>query len=81
MCYTRAALCSFASFADNRGVFMTTEHLPFVLTAYSLPHHMGYLKTREGEANAAPLSVVDLMDAAAEWNLAGVLIPLTSRVP
>ena len=55
--------------------------LPYCLTAYSLPHTMGYLKTKDGQANDAPLSPLALMDIAVELNLAGVEIPLSSRVP
>lgn len=55
--------------------------IPFVLTAYGLPHVMGYLPTRSGEAHPAPLGPVGLMDAAAEMELAGVEIPLSRRVP
>ena len=60
---------------------MTKKRLPFVLTAYSAPHRMGYLKTRDGQACAQPLTVLEWMEAANDWNLTGVEIPLTSRVP
>ena len=53
----------------------------YVLTAYSLPHSMGYLPTQNGAFCATPLSVLDLMDAAVNLGLAGVEIPLTARVP
>jgi sugar phosphate isomerase/epimerase len=55
--------------------------IPFVLTAYSLPHVMGYLPTKAGEAHPSPLSTIGLMDTARELGLAGVEIPLTRRVP
>ena len=53
----------------------------FVLTAYSLPHTMGYIPTQDGQPNPAPLPLLALMDAAASWQLAGVEIPLHSRIP
>lgn len=53
----------------------------YVLTAYSLPHSMSYLPTQGGAFSATPCSVLDLMDAAVSLGLAGVEIPLTSRVP
>src|SRR5690242_1089123 len=42
---------------------------------------MGYLPTKAGEAHPAPLGPIGLMDAAQEMGLAGVEIPLTTRVP
>ena len=53
----------------------------FVLTAYSLPYTMGYIALQNGQPNPAPLSVLALMDDAAQWGLAGVEIPLHSRIP
>lgn len=50
--------------------------IPYVLTAYGLPHVMGYLQTQSGVAHPAPLGVLGLMDAAQEMNLAGIEIPL-----
>jgi 3-oxoisoapionate decarboxylase len=57
--------------------------IPLVLTAYGLPHVMGYLATKAGDYHPAPLSIFGLMDAAAELGLAGVEFPLPSpdRVP
>jgi len=50
--------------------------MPYVLTAYGLPHVMGYLKTRGGEPHRSPIGPIGLMDAAVELGLAGVEIPL-----
>jgi sugar phosphate isomerase/epimerase len=50
--------------------------MPYVLTAYGLPHVMGYLKTRDGQSHPSPIGPVGLMDAAVEMGLAGVEIPL-----
>ena len=50
---------------------------PFLLTAYGMPHVMGYLATQDGTHCAKPLSPVGLMDAAMEMGLAGVEFPLT----
>ena len=54
-----------------------TFPLPFALTAYGLPHVMGYLATQDGTPHPSPLGVFGLMDAAAEMSLAAVEIPLT----
>jgi sugar phosphate isomerase/epimerase len=48
----------------------------YILTAYGMPHAMGYLATRDGAHHNAPLSVIQLMDAAAEMGLHGVEFPL-----
>ena len=53
----------------------------FVLTAYSLPYTMGYIPLQDGQPNPTPMSLLALMDAAKEWGLAGVEIPLMSRIP
>ncbi len=55
--------------------------IPFALTAYGLPHVMGYLKTKSGEAHPDPLGPIGLMDAAVELGLIGVEMPLSTRVP
>lgn len=55
--------------------------IPFVLTAYGLPHVMGYLKTKSGEAHPDPLGAIGLMEAAVELGLVGVEMPLSTRVP
>lgn len=48
----------------------------FVLTAYGMPHRMGYLPTRDGKPHPKPLTPIELMDAAVEMGLAGVEFPL-----
>ncbi|WP_395094840.1 sugar phosphate isomerase/epimerase family protein [Armatimonas sp.] len=50
--------------------------IPFALTAYALPHVLGYLSTKDGTPNPGPLSPLGLLDAAKARNLAGVDIPL-----
>jgi len=50
--------------------------LPVVLTAYGMPHVMGYLPTRDGQLHPNPLSPTGLMDAAVEFGLAGVEFPI-----
>ena len=50
--------------------------IPFALTAYALPHVLGYLPTKDGTPNPGPLSPLGLLDAAKARNLAGVDIPL-----
>ena len=54
---------------------------PFALTAYGLPHSMGYIPTRTGDAHPKPLSVLEFMDLAVDLRLEGVEFPLLSRVP
>lgn len=54
---------------------------PYLLTAYGLPHCMGYLPTKSGEKHAAAMSAVDLMDLALSLGLCGVEIPLNAVVP
>jgi hypothetical protein len=49
---------------------------PLLLTAFGLPHAMGYLETENGERAAPPLPVPELMRRARELGLAGVEIPL-----
>jgi sugar phosphate isomerase/epimerase len=58
---------------------MGEQRLPFALTAYSLPHVMGYLPTKDGAPNPVPLGATGLMDAAVDLGLAGVEMPLVSR--
>ncbi len=53
-----------------------TPRLPLVLTAFGLPHVMGYLATRSGEKADPPLQAFGLMDAAVELGLAGIEAPL-----
>ena len=57
---------------------MSTKNLPLILTAYGMPHVMGYLATRDGKSHPQPLSPVGLMDRAVEFGLAGVEFPLAS---
>jgi sugar phosphate isomerase/epimerase len=42
---------------------------------------MGYIPLKDGTANPSPLGPIELMDRAADLDLIGVEIPLTSRVP
>jgi sugar phosphate isomerase/epimerase len=58
-----------------------TARIPYALTAYGLPHCMGYLPTKSGEKYTAPLTSIDLMDLADAEGLAGVEFPLLSLVP
>src|SRR5258708_32707700 len=55
------------------------NRIPYSLTAYSLPHVMGYLPTKDGTPNPFPLSAVGLMDAAVELGLEGAELPLAPR--
>jgi hypothetical protein len=48
----------------------------FILTAYGMPHAMGYLATQDGKHHAKPLTNIELMDAAVEMGLQGVEFPL-----
>src|SRR3954470_13064665 len=50
--------------------------LPLCLTAFGLPHLMGYLATRRGERADPPLDALGLMDAALELGLSGIEAPL-----
>ena len=53
----------------------------YLLTAYGMPHVMGYLPTKDGGRHPNPLTPVQLMDAAVELGLAGVEFPLASTDP
>jgi len=55
--------------------------IPFVLTAYGLPHVIGMLPTRGGVPHPSPAPPVDLMNAAAELGLAGLEFPLKTTDP
>ncbi|MBW3622238.1 MAG: sugar phosphate isomerase/epimerase [Armatimonadetes bacterium] len=55
-----------------------TGTLPLALTAYSLPHVMGYLPTKSGELTARPLNTLGFLDAAVELGLDGVELMLPS---
>ena len=50
--------------------------IPFSLTAYALPHVLGYLATKDGVPNPSPLTPLGFLDAAKAYNLAGVDMPL-----
>jgi sugar phosphate isomerase/epimerase len=52
------------------------ETLPLALTAYGLPHVMGWLPTKAGERPSAPLGWRGLLDTARDLGLAGVEMPL-----
>ncbi len=51
------------------------KQIPYLLTAYGMPHRMGYLPTLAGDYHPHPLSSIDLMNSAVELGLAGVEIP------
>lgn len=55
--------------------------IPYALTAYGLPHVMGYLPAQDGTRHPAPLDLFGLMDAAAELGLEGAEFPLSRRAP
>jgi sugar phosphate isomerase/epimerase len=55
--------------------------VPFALCGYSLPHSLGYLKTKSGESPAVPLTSLDLMRLAKEHRLVGVEFALSALVP
>lgn len=52
------------------------SRLPLCLTAFGLPHVMGYLATQSGERASPALDAFGLMDAALELGLAGIEAPL-----
>src|SRR5690349_17380531 len=55
--------------------------IPFVLTAYGLPHVIGMLATKSGELHPKPAQPIDLMNAAVEFGLAGLEFPLKATEP
>ncbi len=55
--------------------------LPFLLCAYSLPHNMGYLPTKDGAAHSSPFSLPTLLELADQLNLAGIEAPLSQTAP
>jgi 3-oxoisoapionate decarboxylase len=59
------------------------ERLPLALTAFGLPHVMGYLATRSGERAEPVLDAFGLMDAALELGLSGIEahLPALSGAP
>ncbi len=54
-----------------------TNLLPMLLTAYSMPHAMGYLATQAGAPCREPFTESALIRLAADAGLAGVEIPLS----
>ena len=54
----------------------TPPKLNMVLTAYGIPHVMGYLATQAGEKCAEPIGWLGLMDTAVQNGLAGVEVHL-----
>lgn len=57
---------------------MSARSRSLVLTAYGMPHVMGYLATRDGRMHPEPLTQVGLMDAAVRFGLSGVEFPPAS---
>jgi sugar phosphate isomerase/epimerase len=57
---------------------VSTRTNRFLLTAYGMPHVMGYLATRDGKPHPSPLTPVGMMDEAVKFGLAGVEFPLKS---
>lgn len=55
--------------------------MDYSICAYSLPHIMGYLKTKGGASCDKPLTPTELMDWAVSRSLKGIEIPLQSIVP
>lgn len=48
----------------------------YALTAYGIPHTMGYLATQDGTVNPKPLSPLGFLDAAVEMGLPAVEMPI-----
>jgi sugar phosphate isomerase/epimerase len=63
------------------GCVPQAQRLPFVLTAYALPHVIGLLPTKTGQPHPRPMQPVQLMDAAAELGLSGLEFPLKTTDP
>lgn len=55
---------------------MPSNPVPFALTAYGIPHTMGYLATQDGTVNPNPLSPLALLDTAVELELPAVEMPI-----
>lgn len=55
--------------------------LPILLCAYSLPHNMGYLPTKDGAGHGRPFSLPMLLELAERLNLAGIEAPLSPTAP
>ena len=54
------------------------RRLNMALTAFGLPHVMGYLPTKAGERATPALDALGLMDSACELGLGGIEVPLAS---
>ena len=52
----------------------------FAVTAYGLPHAMGFLPTKDGAKPEKPVTIFDLMDWAKERGLAGVDVPIPADI-
>lgn len=52
----------------------------FAVTAYGLPHAMGFLPTKDGAKPEKPVTIFDLMDWARSRGLSGVDVPLPASV-
>ena len=52
----------------------------FAVTAYGLPHAMGFLQAKDGAMAEKPVTIFDLMDWAQKNNLAGVDAPLLEDI-
>jgi sugar phosphate isomerase/epimerase len=50
--------------------------IPYVLTAFGIPHVFGYMPAKDGTRWPSPLGPLGLIDLAAELGLAGVEMPL-----
>lgn len=65
-----------AAVSPEEAALEPKERLPLALTAFGLPHVMGYLATRSGQRPSPALDVFGLMDAAVELGLLGIEAPL-----
>lgn len=54
--------------------------IPFALTAYALPHTLGYLAAKDGTPNPKPLTPEGFLDVARAYHLAGVDMPLSESL-
>ena len=52
----------------------------FAVTAYGLPHAMGFLATKDGARPENPVTIFDLMDWAKEKGLSGVDVPIPAEI-
>lgn len=58
-----------------------SNKIPIALCGYSLPHAMGYLKTKSGEASQTTLSPLGMMELVRTYDLEGIEIALSTVVP